>query len=57
MVMWRNVARDCSLLIWLESLVGQEVPITWKTFTEAITDARLEEIANKLTKLYSFNEL
>ena len=38
------------LALWLEGHVGQ-VPITWKTFTEALTDARLGELADNLTKL------
>ena len=39
------------LTLWLEGHVAG-VPITWKMLTEAITDARLGELADKLTKLF-----
>ena len=52
MVMWRNAAKDYSQFAWLEGHVGHEVPITRKTFMEAIKDAHLEELTNnKLIKL------
>ena len=52
MVMWRNAAKDYSQFARLEDHVGHEVPITWKTFMEAIKDAHLEELTNnKLIKL------
>ena len=39
------------LTLWLEGHVTG-VPITWKTLMEAITDARLGELADKLRKLF-----
>ena len=41
---------DRLLTLWLEGHVRQKVLITWKMFAEAITDACLEELTNKLTK-------
>ena len=39
------------LTLWLEGHVRQKVLITWKMFTEAITDACLEELTNNTNKL------
>ena len=47
----RGDAEECSVklfTLWLEEAVSK-LPITWQTLLEALKDARMYQLANKLT--------
>ena len=47
------------LTLWLEGHVQDvsQAPVTWKTFLEALKDARFGQLANNLTELLTSHDV